>query len=72
MKPARRGLRDEAAASRAVTCCNIWSTAYDAPEPLLALNKVMCGMPIATPSSARSKQPTSNSRPATAAALDPR
>jgi hypothetical protein len=43
-------LRDEAAASRAVHLLQyLVDGRTDAPEPLLALNKVMCGMPIAAP-----------------------
>jgi hypothetical protein len=43
-------LRDEAAASRAVHLLQyLIDGRTDSPEPLLALNKVMCGMPIAAP-----------------------
>jgi hypothetical protein len=43
-------LRDEAAASRAVHLLQyLVDGRTDTPEPLLALNKVMCGMPIAAP-----------------------
>lgn len=43
-------LRDEAAASRAVHLLQyLVDGRTDAPEPLLALNKVLCGLPIAAP-----------------------
>jgi hypothetical protein len=43
-------LRDEAAASRAVHLLQyLVDGRTDSPEPHLALNKVMCGMPIAAP-----------------------
>jgi hypothetical protein len=43
-------LRDEAAASRAVHLLQyLVDSRTDTPEPLLALNKVLCGMPIAAP-----------------------
>jgi hypothetical protein len=43
-------LRDEAAASRAVHLLQyLVDGRTDTPEPYLALNKVMCGMPIAAP-----------------------
>jgi hypothetical protein len=43
-------LRDEAAASRAVHLLQyLVDGRTDCPEPLLALNKVMCGMPVAAP-----------------------
>ena len=43
-------LRDEAAASRAVHLLQyLVDGRTDSPEPHLALNKVMCGMPIAVP-----------------------
>jgi hypothetical protein len=43
-------LRDEAAASRAVHLLQyLVDGRTDAPEPLLVLNKVLCGLPIAAP-----------------------
>ena len=43
-------LRDEAAASRAVHLLQyLVDGRTDCPEPLLALNKILCGMPIAAP-----------------------
>jgi hypothetical protein len=43
-------LRDEAAATRAVHLLQyLVDGRTDRPEPLLALNKIMCGMPIAAP-----------------------
>ena len=43
-------LRDEAAASRAVHLLQyLVDGRTDRPEPLLVLNKIMCGMPVAAP-----------------------
>jgi len=53
LSPDERGkprLRDQAATSRAVHLLQyLVDGRADAPEPLLALNKVLCGLPIAAP-----------------------